>query len=372
MTFSFQRMTTDSSTSARAGLLRTQRGEIKTPVFMPVGTQAAVKGLLPDQLETMGAEIILANAYHLYLRPGTKIIKNAGGLHRFMNWKKPILTDSGGFQVFSLSSLRKITDNGVTFRSHLDGSLHEFTPEKVIEIQQSLDSDIWMPLDECLPYPSEREQAENALERTHKWLKRSFQHLRRDGGRFPIFAILQGGMFADLRKEAAKRAIELDPPGFAIGGLSVGEPREKTWEIVEALDKILPKEKPRYFMGLGTPEDLLEAVERGIDMFDCVFPTRAGRTGLAFTSQGRVVIRNAPSKNHYEALDPNCACYTCQNYSRAYLHHLINANEILGVTLLSYHNVAFLIDLMKKARQSIQSGTFSAFKVEMLEKSTRS
>lgn len=362
----FKVTASDSTTSARTGVIECEHGAVETPVFMPVGTQAAVKGLLSEQLLEMGSEILLANAYHLYLRPGTAIVEQAGGLHSFMNWNKPILTDSGGFQVLSLSPLRKISENGVTFRSHVDGSLHEFTPEKVIEIQTALGSDILMPLDECLPYPFEEEKANESLDRTQRWLERSFQAPRKPG-RF-LFAILQGGTFPALRKKAAELALKLQPAGFAIGGLSVGEPKELSWQILETLDLNLPKDKPRYFMGLGTPEDLLEAVARGIDMFDCVFPTRAGRTGLAFTHHGRLVVRNAPFRNDFLPLDPECECYTCRHYSRAYLHHLIHVNEILGPILLSYHNVAFLLSLMRKIRESIRQRNFACFKAAFLEK----
>jgi len=350
--------------AARCGQLTLAHGTVETPVFMPVGTAAAVKGLLPEQLLEFGSEIILANAYHLYLRPGLDVIREAGGVHPFMHWKRPILTDSGGYQVFSLASLRKITDEGVTFRSHIDGSLHEFTPEKVIEIQKVLGSDIMMPLDECIAYPADEEKALDALMRTQAWLERSFQVERSD--RQVLFPILQGSMFPELRKKALEMALKLDPPGIALGGLSVGEPKELTRNILEALQPLYPEDKPRYFMGLGTPEDLLEAVERGIDMFDCVFPTRAGRTGLAFTSEGRVVVRNAPYRNAFVPLDPSCACYTCKNYTCAYLHHLIHANEILAPILLSYHNVAFMVNLMRDVRHAIQAGTFRDFKGKMM------
>jgi queuine tRNA-ribosyltransferase len=362
----FRILARDSNSFARCGILELPHGNVQTPVFMPVGTQATVKGILPEQLEELGSEIILSNAYHLYLRPGTKVIYEAGGLHRFMNWKKPILTDSGGFQVFSLSPLRKVTEEGVEFRSHLDGSLHQFTPEKVVEIQRVLNSDIIMPLDECLPYPCDYSFAKASLLRTQRWLERSLAVERNPGQ--VLFPILQGSVFHDLRKEAAQRALELNPPGLAIGGLSIGEPKPLMLEVLEALVPHLPEEKPRYFMGLGTPEDLLEAVEHGVDMFDCVFPTRAGRTGLAFTSMGRLVIRNAPFRSDHTTLDPQCTCYTCTHYSRAYLHHLIHANELLAPILLSYHNLAFLIRLMQDVRQAIQSGNFVKFKQTFLER----
>lgn len=334
---------------------------------MPVGTHATVKGLLPEQLEELGAEIILANAYHLFLRPGTEIIEKAGGLHPFMHWNKPVLTDSGGYQVLSLSPFRQISEEGATFRSHIDGTLHQFTPEKVIQIQAALASDILMPLDECLPYPCPEEEAREALRRTQRWLARSFQEERKPHQ--ALFAILQGGMFPELRREAAEQALALFPDGIAFGGLSVGEPRSLRWEIIENVIPVLPEEKPRYFMGLGTPEDLLEAVERGVDMFDSVFPTRAARTGLAFTNLGRLSMRNSPYRTDLSPLDSDCSCYTCRFYCRAYLHHLIHADEILACTLLSYHNIAFLIQLMKKAGEAIQAGNFSRFKSEFLETS---
>ncbi len=359
--FSFQVLARDPSSQARSGKLELSHGTVFTPVFMPVGTLGAVKGLLTDQLIEMGTEILLSNAYHLYLRPGTRVIQQAGGLHSFMNWKAPILTDSGGFQVFSLASLRKVSDNGVLFRSHLDGSLHEFTPEKVIEIQEILGSDIMMPLDECLGPSASYEEAEQALKRTISWFESSLAAKKRED-QF-LFPILQGGMFPELREKAALSALSFNPPGFAIGGLSIGESKDKTKEILDSLIPLLPEDKPRYFMGLGTPEDLLEAVEQGVDMFDCVFPTRAGRTGLAFTSRGRMVIRNSPFRFDFSPVDSDCLCYVCKRYTRAYLHHLIHSHEILASILLSYHNVYFMIHLMKEVQNAIQEQRFKEFKL---------
>ncbi|MCL5055558.1 MAG: tRNA guanosine(34) transglycosylase Tgt [Firmicutes bacterium] len=361
MKFSFQVLARDPSSQARSGKLELSHGTVFTPVFMPVGTLGAVKGLLTDQLIEMGTEILLSNAYHLYLRPGTRVIQQAGGLHSFMNWKAPILTDSGGFQVFSLASLRKVSDNGVLFRSHLDGSLHEFTPEKVIEIQEILGSDIMMPLDECLGPSASYEEAEQALKRTISWFESSLAAKKREDQ--VLFPILQGGMFPELREKAALSALSFNPPGFAIGGLSIGESKDKTKEILDSLIPLLPEDKPRYFMGLGTPEDLLEAVEQGVDMFDCVFPTRAGRTGLAFTSRGRMVIRNSPFRFDFSPVDSNCLCYVCKRYTRAYLHHLIHSHEILASILLSYHNVYFMIHLMKEVQNAIQEQRFKEFKL---------
>ncbi len=361
MKFSFQVLARDPSSQARSGKLELSHGTVFTPVFMPVGTLGAVKGLLTDQLIEMGTEILLSNAYHLYLRPGTRVIQQAGGLHSFMNWKAPILTDSGGFQVFSLASLRKVSDNGVLFRSHLDGSLHEFTPEKVIEIQEILGSDIMMPLDECLGPSASYEEAEQALKRTISWFESSLAAKKREDQ--VLFPILQGGMFPELREKAALSALSFNPPGFAIGGLSIGESKDKTKEILDSLIPLLPEDKPRYFMGLGTPEDLLEAVEQGVDMFDCVFPTRAGRTGLAFTSRGRMVIRNSPFRFDFSPVDSDCLCYVCKRYTRAYLHHLIHSHEILASILLSYHNVYFMIHLMKEVQNAIQEQRFKEFKL---------
>lgn len=351
----------DIKTKARRGRIHTPHGTIETPVFMPVGTQATVKAMRPEQVKEMGAEIILSNTYHLYLRPGHDIVKEAGGLHKFMNWDKPILTDSGGFQVFSLGKLRKITEEGVEFRSHIDGSKHMLSPEKSIEIQNALGSDIMMAFDECIPYPADREYTKNSLERTTRWLKRC-----KDYHQFPekqsLFGIMQGGMYKDLRKQSAEEIVELDLPGYAIGGLSVGEPKELMLDIMDECVDYLPEDKPRYLMGVGSPDYLFEAVERGIDMCDCVLPTRIARHGLCMTSHGRVNIKNAQYERDFSPLDEECTCYTCRNYSKAYLRHLFKADEMLSAMLLSNHNLHFLVNMMGEIRKSIEEDRFSEYK----------
>ncbi|NLJ95019.1 MAG: tRNA guanosine(34) transglycosylase Tgt [Clostridiaceae bacterium] len=354
-------------TGARHGVLHTPHGDVETPVFMPVGTQATVKGLSPEELQSMQAEIILSNTYHLWMRPGEELIERAGGLHKFMNWNSPILTDSGGFQVFSLSEARKIEEAGVHFRSHIDGSKHFLTPEKAIQIQEALGADIIMQLDECIPYPADREYTKNSLERTTRWLERCLkeQHYPEKQA---LFGIIQGGMYADLRRQSAKEILAFDTPGIAIGGLSVGEPKEMMVEILDVLRPLLPEHKPHYLMGVGTPDYLFEGVLRGIDMFDCVWPTRLGRNGAAVTSIGQVTVRNAKYAEDFRPLDPNCDCYTCKNYSRAYIRHLIKANEMFGLRLTSYHNLYFLISLMHQMREAIKNDSladlFHKFKKE--------
>lgn len=333
---------------------------------MPVGTQGTVKTAAPRDLHEAGAEIILGNAYHLYLRPGHALIRQAGGLHQFMGWDRAILTDSGGYQVLSLADLRKVTDEGVTFQSHLDGSHHLFTPEKVVEIQVALGADIMMCFDEPLPYPASREDASRAARRTADWAERCHQAWK-EGPPGPnpdpaLFGIVQGSTYPDLRKENVRRLVETDFPGYAVGGLAVGEPESATWEIVEACAQELPEEKPRYLMGVGYPEDLVEAVGRGMDMFDCVLPTRNARTGTAFTSQGKVVVKNAAYASDFTPLDPECPCYACRQFSRAYLRHLFNAGEILGPRLLTLHNLHFYLGLMGRMREAIQQGGWEAFK----------
>jgi len=333
---------------------------------MPVGTQGTVKTAAPRDLHEAGAEIILANAYHLYLRPGHALIRQAGGLHQFMGWDRAILTDSGGYQVLSLADLRKVTDEGVTFQSHLDGSHHLFTPEKVVEIQVALGADIMMCFDEPLPYPASREDASRAARRTADWAERCHQAWTKGPpGPNPdptLFGIVQGSTYPDLRKENVRRLVETDFPGYAVGGLAVGEPESATWEIVEACAQELPEEKPRYLMGVGYPEDLVEAVGRGMDMFDCVLPTRNARTGTAFTSQGKVVVKNAAYASDFTPLDPECPCYACRQFSRAYLRHLFNAGEILAPRLLTLHNLHFYLGLMGRMREAIQQGGWEAFK----------
>ena len=347
-------------TGARAGRLHTPHGSFDTPMFMPVGTQGTVKTLSPEELHGMGAGVILGNTYHLFLRPGHEIVKKAGGLHRFMNWSGGILTDSGGFQVFSLGALRKISEEGVAFRSHHDGSQQFLSPEKSMEIQMALGSDIAMAFDECTPYPADYEYACRSMRLTTRWAKRcQAVHNREDQA---LFGIVQGGMYADLRRESAEQLVALDFPGYAIGGLSVGEPKPLMYEVLEQTVPFLPRQKARYLMGVGTPDCLVEGVARGIDMFDCVFPTRVARNGTAITSQGRVVIRNTAYIEDFSPLDPECDCYTCRNYSRAYLRHLIRCDEIFGLRLMSLHNLHYLITLMRQIRESILQGTYPEFR----------
>lgn len=357
----------DSKTKARRGVLHTPHGDIQTPVFMPVGTQATVKAMRPEQVEEMGAEIILSNTYHLYLRPGHELIRQAGGLHKFMNWHRAILTDSGGFQVFSLGKLRKITEEGVRFQSHIDGSRHMLTPEKAVEIQNALGSDIMMAFDECAPYPADYRYVKDSMERTTRWLKRC-KDAHRNTERQALFGIMQGGMYKDLRKQSAEEIVDLDLPGYAIGGLSVGEPKDLMLEVLDDCVDYLPKEKARYMMGVGTPDYIFEGVERGVDMFDCVLPTRIARHGMAMTTFGRVNIKNAKYEKDFTPLDEHCDCYTCRNYSKAYLRHLFKADEMLSAMLLSNHNLHFLVNMMKGIRKSIEEDRFSEFKADFYEK----
>ena len=353
----------DEHSLARRGRLTTPHGVIETPVFMPVGTQATVKTMAPWELAEIGAGIILSNTYHLHLRPGEELVRKAGGLHGFMHWDGAVLTDSGGFQVFSLADLRKITDDGVTFRSHLDGSLHSFTPESVMEIENALGADIIMAFDECPPYPATREYVETSLRRTLDWAARCKAAHRRPDEQ-GLFGIVQGGEHIDLRKESAQRLVELDFPGYAIGGLSVGEPKPLMYEILGATTPWLPADKPRYLMGVGSPDDLFEGVERGVDMFDCVLPTRIARNGTVLTSEGKRVMKNARYGDDFLPLDPNCRCKVCQTFSRAYIRHLLKADEVLGIRLTTYHNVYFMLDLMKQIRQSLDDGRFLLYKQE--------
>ncbi len=364
---SFKLIHKDASSKARLGKLTTAHGQIDTPCFMPVGTHATVKGVSPRQLEECGAQIILANAYHVFLRPGIDLIKRSGGLHKFMSWSAPILTDSGGYQIFSLALLRKLTDEGVEFQSHIDGKKHFLRPEDVIDIQRALGSDIIMPLDECAHYPCTKDHARLAMERTLNWAVRAkdaFASSDALSGNDPqiLFGIVQGATYEDLRREAALRMVDLDFSGYAIGGVSVGEPSNLIYDAVRVVADILPSDKPRYVMGIGYPQDLIEAIGLGADMFDCVVPTRYGRNGTAFTSAGKVVIRNAVYAEDLAPLDVNCTCYTCQNFSRAYLRHLFNSEEMLGLILLSLHNIHFFIGLVDKARQAIGQDRFELFK----------
>ncbi|MEN6533549.1 MAG: tRNA guanosine(34) transglycosylase Tgt [Bryobacteraceae bacterium] len=355
-------------TGARAGVLHTGHGDIETPVFMPVGTQATVKGLTQRDLAgDLDARIILANTYHLFLRPGHEVVKRLGGLHGFMNWDRAILTDSGGYQVFSLDSLRKVTDEGVLFRSHLNGDAHMFTPESTVDVQLALGSDILMVLDECLPYPVSHETAKQSMDRTIQWARTAFAHYRNrisvDERPVPplLFPIVQGSMFPDLRRECANALLEFDAKGYAMGGLSVGEPRALSLEMVEATAPILPQDRPRYVMGVGMPEELPEYVARGVDMMDCVLPSRNARNGCLFTSKGRIIIKHARYKEDPAPLDENCGCYTCRNFSRAYLRHLFQAGEIVYATLATLHNVKRYLDIMRQVRQSIMFGTFPEY-----------
>jgi queuine tRNA-ribosyltransferase len=329
---------------------------------MPVGTQATVKTLTPEELKELGAEIILSNTYHLYLRPGADLIAEAGGLHNFMHWDRPILTDSGGFQIFSLGSLRRLTDEGVVFRSHLDGSEHYFTPEKAVRVQELLGSDIAMVLDECIAYPASYDDAVRAVERTTRWAKMALAAHRRSDQ--VLFGIVQGSTFPDLRLKSLHELVALDFPGYAIGGLSVGEPKEIMYEILDLVVPRLPEDKPRYLMGVGSPDCLWEGVERGVDMFDCVLPTRIARNGTVFTQEGKVVVRNAAYARDFGPLDPQCDCYVCRNYTRAYIRHLIKANEVLGIRLTTYHNLYFMMRLLERIRAAISQDRFAAAKEE--------
>lgn len=356
--FRFEVVAECPHTRARAGLLHTAHGTVETPVFMPVGTQATVKGLTQRMLaEELQASLILANTYHLYLRPGHKTIEELGGLHRFMGWTHAVLTDSGGFQVFSLAGLRKVTASGVVFRSHLDGSEHLFTPESTVDAQQALGSDIMMVLDECTEYPVSHERARTSMETTLRWAERAFAHWRNshDEGR-ALFPIVQGSMFGHLRRECAERLAVLDAPGYAIGGLSVGEPRAMSYEMVEATEPVLPRDRPRYVMGVGMLHELGEYVARGVDMMDCVLPTRNARNGYLFTSTGPVVIKNAVWARDPHPLDEQCSCYTCRNFSRAYLRHLFLAREMLFGTLATLHNLSVYLDRMRRIREAILFG----------------
>jgi queuine tRNA-ribosyltransferase len=367
--FSFEVKKTDA-TGARRGRLITPHGTIETPVFMPVGTAATIKALTHETLEELGATIILANTYHLYLRPGHELIRKLGGLHKFMSWQRAILTDSGGYQVFSLSALRKITDDGVTFRSHLDGSGHLLTPEKAVEVQLALGSDIAMVLDECIETPAPREKAEAALNRTTRWAKRARQHFLAPENSYPgvkqwQFGIVQGATFADLRRESARQLLDLDFPGYAVGGLAVGEPPTMTCEMTGEVTALLPADRPRYLMGVGKPEQLADYVTLGIDMMDCVLPTRAARHACLYTSEGRVLIKNARYTADTRPIDPQCSCAVCKRYTRAYLRHLFAAGEITASILATHHNIHFYLDIMRQIREAIEFGNLAKFSAEM-------
>ena len=358
----------DKNSGARRGIVHTPHGDIQTPVFMPVGTRATVKSLTPEELvDEVKAQIILSNTYHLYLRPGHKLVEEAGGLHNFMRWNKPILTDCGGFQVFSLSDLRTISENGVEFKSHLDGSKHLFTPEKVMEIQNSLGADIIMSFDECCPYPATYEYTKKSMERTTRWAIRCKKSHAKESVQ-GLFGIVQGGFYKDLREKSVKDLVKLDFPGYAIGGISVGEPKEEFLEILKYTAPLLPENKPRYLMGVGSPDYLIEAALAGIDMCDCVLPTRIARNGTAMTWQGKKVIRNATYERDFTTLDEECDCYACRNYTKAYIHHLIKNKEILGIRLLSVHNLRFLTKLMERVRIEIENDNLLCFRDEFYKK----
>jgi queuine tRNA-ribosyltransferase len=363
----YELIKTCKQSGARLGRLHTPHGVIETPIFMPVGTQATVKAMTPEELKEINSQIILSNTYHLYMRPGHDLIERAGGLHKFMNWDRPILTDSGGFQVFSLGPLRKITEEGVQFRSHLDGSKHFLSPEKATEIQNALGSDIMMAFDECAPYPADRDYVKKSLERTTRWLKRC-KEAHKNPDRQGLFGIIQGGMYKDLREQSASEILDIDLPGYAVGGLSVGEPKPLMYEVLEYTTPLMPKDKPRYLMGVGSPDDLIEGVLRGIDMFDCVLPTRIARNGTAMTSHGKVVVRNAKYAEDFLPLDPECDCNTCKNYSRAYIRHLVKADEILGARLITNHNLYFLLKLMENVREAIKEDRLLDYRREFFTK----
>lgn len=362
----YELIKTCKQTGARLGRIHTPHGIIETPTFMPVGTQATVKTMSPEELKQMDAHIILSNTYHLFLRPGHELVKEAGGLHKFMNWDRPILTDSGGFQVFSLSDMRKITEEGVTFRSHLNGDKLEISPEKATQIQNALGADIIMAFDECPPYPAEYKYVKDSIERTSRWAERCLQAHERPGDQ-ALFGIVQGGKYEDLRKQSAKDLTSLDFPGYAIGGLSVGEPKDVMMEVLDFTVPELPADKPRYLMGVGSPDALLDGSIRGIDMFDCVLPTRIARNGTCMTSKGRLVIRNASHARDFGPLDENCTCYTCQNYSKAYIRHLLKADETFGIRLTTYHNLHFLVELMRNVREAIKEDRLLDFRNEFYE-----
>ena len=364
--FRYELIHVDKHTGARFGVFHTPHGDIETPIFMPVGTAATVKSLLPSTLKEIGTQILLSNTYHLYLRPGSDLVAQAGGLHKFMNWDGPILTDSGGFQVFSLGDLRKITDEGVTFSSHIDGSRHLFTPESVMQTEHELGADIIMAFDECSTYGCDKKYARSAMERTHRWLDRCSK--AHTNGKQMLFPIIQGNMFEDLRIESAKFVRDYADCGIAVGGLSVGEPAEIMYQMLDTIRPYLPENMPHYLMGVGTPDYILEGIERGIDMADCVLPTRIARNGTAMTSHGKVVVRNSIYKNDFTPLDEECDCYCCKNFSKAYLRHLVNCKEILAAQLLSIHNITFLLNLVKGAREAIKNDSFADFKREFYEK----
>jgi queuine tRNA-ribosyltransferase len=360
-TFNFELLHRDSGSLARRGRMQTRRGVIETPVFMPVGTQATVKGMLPETLQQLGAQVVLGNTYHLFLRPGHELIEKFGGLHRFMNWSGPILTDSGGFQVFSLGDLRKINEEGVSFQSHLDGTAYMLSPEVSMDIQHALGADIRMVFDECIPYPSSREYVEESTRRSLRWAERSKEAHKSECGA-ALFGIVQGGMIPELRAESAQGLIDIGFDGYALGGLSVGEEASVMYEVMDSSLPHLPEDRPRYVMGVGTPENLVEGVARGVDMFDCVMPTRNARNGVMFTSFGKISIKQARYRDDQAPVDPSCKCYVCQHYSRAYLRHLYQSGEILSSVLNTHHNLHYYLQLMGEAREAIAADRFTEFR----------
>lgn len=362
----YEHIKTCKQTGARLGIVHTPHGSFETPAFMPVGTQATVKTMSPEELINMEAGIILSNTYHLWLRPGNDVIKEAGGLHKFMNWDRPILTDSGGFQVFSLSEFRNIKEEGVHFRNHMNGDKLFLSPEKAMEIQNDLGSDIMMAFDECPPYPATEEYMRSSVERTSRWAERCLQAHARPQDQ-ALFGIIQGGEFEALRQQSARDLVSLDFPGYAIGGLSVGEPKDVMNRVLEFTTPLMPSDKPRYLMGVGSPDSLIDGAIRGVDMFDCVLPTRIARNGTLMTSKGRVNIKNAVHKRDFGPIDDQCDCYTCTNYSRAYVHHLLRTDETFGIRLTSYHNLRFLLNLMKQVRQAIREDRLGDFREEFFE-----
>lgn len=366
--FRYELIHTCAQSGARRGILHTPRGSFETPAFMPVGTQATVKTMTPEEVSSLGAGIILANTYHLWMRPGPEIVAAAGGLHKFMNWPRPILTDSGGFQVFSLSDGREITERGVSFRSHLDGSEHELTPELAIDIQTSLGADIIMQLDECADWKESEDYIRSSSRRTLRWLERCLRQHQLNNSSQALFGIVQGGVYEDLRRLSAEQTVAFDLPGYAIGGLSVGEPAELMYRMLDTVLPLLPAHKPRYLMGVGSPDYLIEGSIRGVDMFDCVLPTRLGRNGTVFTSEGYLTVRNATYAADYNPLDSSCDCYVCANYTRAYIRHLIKANEILGLRLTTWHNLYFLLNLMRQVREAISNNELLDFRSEFFSR----
>jgi queuine tRNA-ribosyltransferase len=360
----FEVLKEDEGTAARVGRIHTGHGPVKTPVFMPVGTQATVKALAPEDLIDVGAEIILSNTYHLYLRPGHRLIESLGGLHRFMHWEGPIVTDSGGFQVFSLAPLRRISEEGVRFRSHLDGSEHFLGPEEAIEIQMALGSDIMMCFDECIPYPSTSDYTLSSSDLTARWAKRCKGKVEEEGGRGRLFGIIQGGMYPELRRRSALQILDIGFDGYAVGGLSVGEGKSMMIDMIREVLPLLPGDRPRYLMGVGKPEDIVECIPLGVDMFDCVMPTRNARNGMLFTSFGKVIIRNAVYQRDEAPVDPSCSCYSCRHYSRAYLRHLYCVNEILASRLNSIHNLHYYFSLIREARTAIEKGEYGSFRMK--------